>query len=484
MLDIMKRMRTDEWFFLGFLFTYTLSIRKVLYFVPIRGNFNEYTGIYLYLSDLFIFATLCSWGYWSILQHKKGQKSTENESNKINVPRGTYKLTKIFFKNNAQVIHSFVKYSWLLLIVYLFISITWSNAHNIALFRVFKSLEFGLLFLYLVKNVPRGTFFKRILWITILVGVLNSVVGILQIILQHSIGMSWLRESFLNTSTDGVAKVILGNTKVLRAYGLFPHPNIFGGFLVMSITFNLILLKMFHVEHDLNKKSENYCINCSTWNKMRRYCLKVVQNVPRGTLLFVSLILQSVGLAITFSKSAWAAMIMILTYIFLRNVPRGTRIYSYLFSKKIILLLLIVIMAILSLNYNLKENLSKSVEDRLEYINVSRGTISNNLWLGIGLGQSVVDLVGNDDLKDWQFQPVHNVFLLIIQEIGLVGTLIIVCIMLFMFHVEHFKKQDTSMYFKALISGFAFVMLFDHYFWDIQQGQLMLVIVLSLLKRT
>jgi O-antigen ligase len=208
-----------------------------------------------------------------------------------------------------------------------------------------------------------------------------------------------------------------------------------------------------------------------------------MQNVPRGTLLYSSLILQCVGLLITFSKSAWAAMIIVLSYALVRNVPRGTKIYSYLFSKKIILLLLIVIMALFSLNYNLKENLDKSVDDRLGYINVSRGTIKNNLWLGIGLGQSVVDLVGNNDLKNWQFQPVHNVFLLIIQELGLIGTMILACLILLMFHVEHFKKTETFIYFKALIISFVFVMFFDHYFWDIQQGQLMLVIVLALSRR-
>ena len=495
----MKRMRIDEWFFLGFLFTYTLSIRKVLYFVPIRGNFNEYTGSYLYLSDLFIVATLVCWARYLLLKHKKEEKSICYENDKVNVPRGTYRLTEIIFKNNSQVIHSFVKYLCIGLIAYSFLSIMWSNAHTIALYRAIKLLEFVLVFVYLLKNVPRETFFKRILWITIIIGALNSVIGILQIIFQHSVGISWLWESYLNINVDGVAKVILGNSKVLRAYGLFPHPNIFGGFLVMSITFNLILLKMFHVEHKMKEKrqkntakcstwnkiinkSKDICKKCSTWNNMLLDYTKMVQNVSRGTLLSLILFFQSIGLIITFSKSAWTAMIIVLIFIFVRNVPRGTKIDVSFISKKLILLVLIVIMALISLKYNIKENLSKSIDDRIGFINVSRGTISNNLWFGVGVGQSVVNMAGDNDLKNWQFQPVHNVFLLIFQEFGLIGSFILTCLIVLMFHVEHSRRQETVMYFKALMLAFIFIMFFDHYFWDIQQGQLMLVIIASLLE--
>src|SRR4030042_3160558 len=59
----------DVWFFYGFLRAFTLSVRKVLFFYPINSQFNEWTGIYLYLSDILFIATLFLWVI-SILHNK------------------------------------------------------------------------------------------------------------------------------------------------------------------------------------------------------------------------------------------------------------------------------------------------------------------------------------------------------------------------------------------------------------------------------
>ena len=42
--------------------------------------------------------------------------------------------------------------------------------------------------------------------------------------------------------------------------------------------------------------------------------------------------------------------------------------------------------------------------------------------------------------------------------------------------VEHYTRA-VNIYFKAALISFVFIMLFDHYFWDIQQGQILLWIV-------
>jgi len=36
---------------------------------------------------------------------------------------------------------------------------------------------------------------------------------------------------------------------------------------------------------------------------------------------------------------------------------------------------------------------------------------------------------------------------------------------------EQVQNTEIIGYFKAIFFGFIFVMLFDHYLWDIQQGQ-------------
>jgi hypothetical protein len=44
---------------------------------------------------------------------------------------------------------------------------------------------------------------------------------------------------------------------------------------------------------------------------------------------------------------------------------------------------------------------------------------------------------------------------------------------------EHTK--NISIYFKSLLLAFIFIMLFDHYFWDINQGQILLWLLFGLL---
>jgi hypothetical protein len=117
-------------------------------------------------------------------------------------------------------------------------------------------------------------------------------------------------------------------------------------------------------------------------------------------------------------------------------------------------------------------------------------------------------------LEAWQYQPVHNVFLLIWSELGFVGLFILIWLLWKMFHVEqNISKPDIecstwnnvscSVYksvparnvprgtflfqqkalniLKGLILGLIFMMFFDHYLWDIQQGQIMLWMTLGLL---
>jgi hypothetical protein len=100
-------------------------------------------------------------------------------------------------------------------------------------------------------NVPRGTFvlgwniLNKFSIIIIIAGFIQSIIGIFQFIVQHSLGLFWLKESIISSQTAGVAKIIFNENTFIRAYGLFPHPNIFGGFLVFSIILTLLYLKIF-----------------------------------------------------------------------------------------------------------------------------------------------------------------------------------------------------------------------------------------------
>ena len=136
----------------------------------------------------------------------------------------------------------------------------------------------------------------------------------------------------------------------------------------------------------------------------------------------------------------------------------------------------------------------QSLRERELYLNVSRGTFLDNPLIGIGAGQFIPDMIKNYSFESWQYQPVHNVFLLIINEFGIIGLALFV---FFIYKILYFNKivprgtihvmngakvnGNVIVYFKALLIVFLFVMLFDHYLWDIQQGQIIFWLTLGLL---
>jgi len=482
----------DIWFFYGFLLTFTLSIRKVLMFYPIKGQFNEYAGIYLYLSDIFLILTLVAWGYTILCNNNNSlsNMATRFVFHVKNVPPQKECSTWNILRGRRR---TFLLLP-LILVIWSFISLIWADNKIIALFRSIKVTEFYLLYLYIIYNVPRGTFLKRVSQIVIAIGFIHAIIGIWQFIIQHSIGLFWLKESLISPNIDGVAKIIFHGEKFIRAYGLFPHSNILGGFLLVSIILTLAYDKLFHVEQlDRN------------WNHI----------VPRGTIARIILAIQIIVLILTFSKSAIIGLCIAIAYALWRN---NKLFHVEQLGRKAFLAIGITLMILIIARPDTNSLLFKSLNERLFYLNVSRGTILSNPVLGAGSGQFVLEMDRNVPrgtfLEAWQYQPVHNVFLLIWSELGFVGLFILIWLLWKMFHVEqNISKPDIecstwnnvscSVYksvparnvprgtflfqqkalniLKGLILGLIFMMFFDHYLWDIQQGQIMLWMTLGLL---
>lgn len=494
------KIRPDVWFFYGFLLTFTLSIRKVLFFFPIRGNFNEYTGIYLYLSDILLVLTILVWLY-TILQNK------------------TYNLSSCIQFFSRQEIFVLP----LVLAIWAFISISWAGNTNLALFRSLKLTEFSLLFFYLVYNVPclprsmfhgehsfrGGTIMRNIIRLVIVLGFIQAIIGISQAIVQHSVGLFWLKESLILINIDGVAKVVLFGHKFIRVYGLFPHPNILGGFLLVSIMLTFTYRKMFHVKHSCHSERSE--------TKSKNLIIAMFYQLDPSTALGMTLFLvvQIIALLLTFSRSAIIGLFIAISYIFLKFVRlKGSQLFHVKqFNRYLIIILIIFALFIVILGFNTNSLLFKSLNERLLYLNVSCGTIINNPIVGIGMGQFVAEMQKYSSvfLADWQYQPVHNVFLMIWSELGIIGLVLFILFLWKVFHANgmfHSRKNvppqkecstgnilrgkygtfyGASMeqnynnaLFKSILLGFIFIMLFDHYLWDIQQGQIILWMILGL----
>ena len=285
-----------------------------------------------------------------------------------------------------------------------------------------------------------------------------------------------------------------------------------GGFLLFSILVTYLYPRMFHVEH-------------STENRPGDLSIKAYCQASRLLLLFV--FIQLLALLTTFSKSAVLCLLVAAAYITYHTiVPRGTINLPSLiklfhveqFGRKLLLICGIILALGLIFKPDTNSLLFKSLNERLFYLSVSHGTILANPIIGVGNGQFVLDLSKyvprGTIVQDWQYQPVHNVFLLIWSELGIIGLVIFLWLLWQLFHVEQsiakpavkcstwnndgcevyepightnvprgtfLTKRHFLVFLKGLFLGLIFIMLFDHYLWDIQQGEILLWLLFGLL---
>lgn len=124
-----------------------------------------------------------------------------------------------------------------------------------------------------------------------------------------------------------------------------------------------------------------------------------------------------------------------------------------------------------ALSFVLIDFSQRFVTHRIELIKASLQLIKENFWFGVGLNNFIPNLVkvSNTFVNAWELQPVHNIFLLVFSETGIVG-LIIFCFLIFSgFSLLTLNYSLLTI----LITG-----LSNHYWLTLQQNMLLFVFVL------
>ena len=108
--------------------------------------------------------------------------------------------------------------------------------------------------------------------------------------------------------------------------------------------------------------------------------------------------------------------------------------------------------------------------DRVNLMRSSFGVIRENWLIGIGLGRFTKGMENDIPLTSngvMLIQPVHNVPLLMVSELGVVGTLLY-CVLLGSILLRNVKKIN---WFKWLVIFVLIVIgCFDHYLFSLPQG--------------
>lgn len=287
-----------------------------------------------------------------------------------------------------------------------------------------------------IKNENHGK--ERRYFIDILfIGVLSQgLVGVMQFIRGSSLGLEWLGESVIVSGMQGSSFVTLNNEIFLRAYGTFPHPNVLAGYFLIIILLSFVLLKS--------------------------------GNKDGKIIIWILVILSFLFIWFTFSRIGISLSLLLLLVLVLSQL-KGLKLFSFtpiLFLQRFA---------------NLFIGGDTSLVDRIGLIKSSWEVFKDNWLIGIGGGNFTRGMVGNYPLTQnglILIQPVHNVFLLMLSEIGIAGSVIYI---LFLIKVVTSNVKRMTWVRWILIFVFIVVGSFDHYIWSLPQGNIVGLLMLVLM---
>lgn len=403
----------------------SFNIRLIFNFSQIQGleGFRENQTWSLYAFDLVLFMFL----FLSFLQNLK---------------------TIFSRKDNLR---------WMLfpaIIIVFFLTSTVAADRTAAYYNSFHLMLALLFFLSAKEPLKQFSVFVTTHWIIFLSGVFQSILAVLQFLRQGSFGLKLLGESFLSAQIFDVAKIEISGEKFIRAYGTFPHPNLLGAFLLLSLV--------------------------SGWWLITRTSLIQRKNFFYGLISGELLIL--LGILLTFSRSIWLVTLILLLTLLYQNKNLSWLKQLNLKPKHLFAAGLVVIILWGSFVKFIPSRFcitncpnDKSFSLRVEYSKNALAMIVDHPWLGVGPGNfTIFERHHSTTLKVWEMQPVHNLYLLVASEIGLVGLI------LFLLILVYYGFNYPLSPFGYLLVGFLFLGLFDHYFWTLVQGQILFWLAVSL----
>ena len=423
-------------------FLLPFNIRKVIYEFS-----GEYGTIFFYATDLILLLLL--------LLNISKIKDFILENRRENIYLGVFVIALFLsvFISSQFLISS---YDFLQLILYVGMAIILSQ---------------------IIKN--KKQIFENILIIILGTSLFESLLAFLQFSRQHNFGLWFLGETKFGPLITGVAKISTSYGPLVRPYGTFLHPNILAAFLILGL-FSAIYFRLKISQSLLEPKSYEA--------QLRKILIKkICLNIFLGISIFFLLM----GLILTFSRGAWMSFALSVV---------GLSIYLILFNKsylKIAVALLVLLSASSVLIYSITRPFvdsrlkvfpgDSSITLRSTYNNLGFYLIKTHPFLGVGIGNQTLYSTENNIYKIfnlnqfWQLEPVHNLYLLIGAEIGLIGLLAFV---IFIFKTGWLLSHEPNLekiIVLVMLDSFLIFGLFDHFFWTINQGKLMLWLVIGLM---
>jgi O-antigen ligase len=282
----------------------------------------------------------------------------------------------------------------------------------------------------------------------------QSAIAALQFWRQKDLGLQLLGEQNIAPYPGGGSILVTDGAFWLRGYGLTPHPNILGGLLLIFI---LTLIAPY------------------------------LQARPRKRPLWLVLLLVgSVGLFFSFSRSAWLGGIT--GGLFIMVTVRLHRRWRENHWRSLVALALVaglLLLGLVSQHFPLvKARFSpgsspqetRSITEREALVEAAWSLIRLSPLTGIGAGNFAAASLPLVSAADAAPQPVHNMPLLLIAELGPAGGVLWAWLMVLPLGLAlHRLRRDQltlwGLGLTASLIAFGVIDLFDYYAWGWAQGR-------------
>jgi hypothetical protein len=309
-----------------------------------------------------------------------------------------------------------------------------------------KVFEFWAIISYIRLNPE---VLKPGVWVLVVSGLIQSAIGIVQFHVQHGLNLFFLGEYVPSVLDQGSGTISISGQKTLRAYGTMPHPNVFGGFIAF------ILAIFYYVSRETYTIRQWLMVSCGTF------------------VLWW-------GLLVSFSRSGWLAAILITIAFISHSVLR--KAYKQAIIWAIIVLVSCGTLAIVYMDLVFPRSTdigvsSQASQYRADFNKYGWEIFKQNNLIGTGVTQYIPSLEQTVTLEPWQYQPPHNIVLLYIAELGIIGFLVSI----FTYYKLGFTWNNQNLLTIMLFFGIIVIGALDHYLLSIQQGFLTFAVVAGII---
>ena len=351
------------------------------------------------------------------------------------------KSKKIKFWQNRFSRDRIFVVSIFIFILYLFLNSLWSIDGSVAWQNSQQILESIILFLIILISAQDKKIMKNILYVFFLGSLIPAVLGICQFLLQSTWSSVFLGLGSHPSFQAGASIVGTNTGRWLRAYGTFEHPNSFAVYL-----FFVLAIFYFYKQY---------------FSKIFFYLVPII----------------IMAMFFTFSRAGFVALLILFLFAFLellfKKNQQKNKNYLFLFNLGLVFVLTIIFLPIWQSRLLINsQNEVQSISERLSANAEAVEIIKDNFIFGVGPGNYTLASYNlNSTRSGWEYQPVHNIYLLFISELGVVGLgLFVLSIYTFLQFCGFWQNKLICSKIIVFLFFYLILGLFDHFLFSSYYG--------------